>query len=1181
MKKLLLLFSFSLYWCISQLSNAQQVAMQGWYWDYPKTGQGYNWSDTLRLKAPSLGQAGFTHVWYPPFAGNGNKSGGYDPKDLFVGPAQTSLGYLDQIKAMVSSFTAAGITPVADMVYNHRDAGAAEDNPAVKDYITKFASGSGQYGFKRPFPSDRYRMVIPIGGNAAEGAGTYFIKMRSRGNIFNGAKYAFHATTNKIGGSRWSPVVAPDINLTTSADQFQYTVQLGRNFLNRIDSDGDVDEFAVTVTLNDFNAAGDFLVIEAVNYESEYSDHLPIEIWYQRASDGITYNIANYQDPFSPNYKLVFQTYTNFSNMPSGRGALDWNGFRPHFTSSSPAGWSQTTSLGPQFSMQSLDYFYDYDHNIPATRDLLIEWTNWAYDELGSKGIRMDAVKHFEPSFVANMLNEMNRTNRKPNMVVGEWYAENADELKGWVDAVTSGLNSETRSAVPVKVFDFSLRRALKDALDNGANARQVFFSSLRDAKGMSGFNVMTFLNNHDFRSSNPSYGDALVHNNPILGYAYLLTNNQLGVPTVFYPDYYGYPARNSKFGTDTYGFDYHPTGLNPMQEEIDQLIKVLQRYINNSPGVDYLNHYGGTGNGPSAPNDYIEGSHNRCLLYQLKAPGHTGKEVIVAINFGDTRLRVDHLITIRNGIAQGTRFTDILGKSAFPYAQVDDKDRIYIELPAKSYSVWVQDVAPLSSTLAITPSNGAICAGQLATLTATATGGTAPYTYTFSKGVSQTEPGAVGTATESGQYSVTVTDALGLTTVATVNLTVNPVSTATLSPNSQAVCPGQPVTLTASPADAASYTFEGPSGATIIPSGNVATVDKTGTYTVTVTSKEGCSTTSDPVSVTVEDNSAPIVKTKDFTLSLDATGQATLSVEQIDNGSSDNCGIPANGYQLNQTSFDCRHLGPNTVTLTVTDNNGNKAAATAVVTVVGAIPAPVVTITRTDNTFTGGDASTLFLGYGAQALILSAADNTMGSTSFFSWVPADGLSNATAASPLFTPTAPGNYTFTVTATNQYGCQSTANVSITVVDARCGNGKVALCHQSDNNPLHEKTLCLDANAVEAHLQKGCRLGLCMLAATTYRQGQNVAEAVKKALVVNVAPNPSNTYFRISIEYGQSAESAQLKVYDLKGRLVENRSNIALNTVFELGRNYRSGVYLLEIWLGKERKQLKLIKVANE
>lgn len=796
MRRKLHLFTFLfLGWLNSQTVFAQQVMLQGWYWDYPKTGQGFNWSDTLRLKASGLSQSGFTHVWYPPFAGNGNKSGGYDPKDLFVGPAQTSLGTLGQIKTMVSSFTAVGITPVADMVYNHRDAGAPEANDGVKDYITKYASGNGSYGFKRPFPSDRYRMIIPIGGNRPEGAGTYYIKMRSRGSIFNGAKYAFYATTNKIGGSRWSPVNSTDVDLASSADQFQYGVQLGRNYLNKIHSDGDIDEFAVTVTASDFNVSGDSLIIQAINYDSEYSDHLPIDIYYAPAGGGGSYNIADYTNPFGANYKLIFQTYTDFRNMPSGRGGLRWDSFRPHFTSSSPAGWSQTTSLGPQYSMQSLDYFYDYDHNIPAARDTLIAWTKWAYDELGSKGLRMDAVKHFEPSFVAQMLNEMNRINRNPNLVVGEWYGENTDELKGWVDAVSNQLTAETRSAVPVKVFDFALRRALKEALDNGANARQVYFSSLRDAKGMSGFNVMTFLNNHDFRSSNPTYGDALVHNNPILGYAYLLTNNQLGVPAVFYPDYYGYPVRNSTFGTDTYGFDYHPTSLKPINKEIDQLIRVLKTYINNSPGVDYLNHYGGTGNGPQAPNNYIEGNYNRCLIYQLKAPGQTGKEVIVAINFGDTRLRVDHLIAVRNGITPATRFLDVLGKSAFPYAQVDSQNRIYIDLPAKSYSVWVQNVSPISATLATAPSNATFCPGQNAMLSATVTGGTAPYTYAYSPGLTPTQSLSMATATTTGPHSVTVTDALGLTAVTSVTLAFSEATTITQEPASaSAVCAGSPV---------------------------------------------------------------------------------------------------------------------------------------------------------------------------------------------------------------------------------------------------------------------------------------------------------------------------------------------------------------------------------------------------
>ncbi len=48
--------------------TAQDFLMQGWYWDYPKTTQGANWADTLRLKASDLGHSGFTGIWLPPLA---------------------------------------------------------------------------------------------------------------------------------------------------------------------------------------------------------------------------------------------------------------------------------------------------------------------------------------------------------------------------------------------------------------------------------------------------------------------------------------------------------------------------------------------------------------------------------------------------------------------------------------------------------------------------------------------------------------------------------------------------------------------------------------------------------------------------------------------------------------------------------------------------------------------------------------------------------------------------------------------------------------------------------------------------------------------------------------------------------------------------------------------------------
>ncbi|MBA6152057.1 HYR domain-containing protein [Gelidibacter maritimus] len=87
-----------------------------------------------------------------------------------------------------------------------------------------------------------------------------------------------------------------------------------------------------------------------------------------------------------------------------------------------------------------------------------------------------------------------------------------------------------------------------------------------------------------------------------------------------------------------------------------------------------------------------------------------------------------------------------------------------------------------------------------------------------------------------------------------------------------------------------------------------------------------------------------PTVITQDVTLQLNASGNATLTASQVNNGSSDNGTSSANlVYELSKTNFNCGDLGSNTVTLTVTDEAGNSASAPATITVED-VTAPTVT---------------------------------------------------------------------------------------------------------------------------------------------------------------------------------------------------------------------------------------------
>ena len=73
---------------------------------------------------------------------------------------------------------------------------------------------------------------------------------------------------------------------------------------------------------------------------------------------------------------------------------------------------------------------------------------------------------------------------------------------------------------------------------------------------------------------------------------------------------------------------------------------------------------------------------------------------------------------------------------------------------------------------------------------------------------------------------------------------------------------------------------------------------------------------------VNVFDTVAPVIDLVDIDFTLDALGEGDIVFDDIDNGTTDNCGIAT--ITLSQTDFNCDNVGNNVVTVTVTDNSGN-----------------------------------------------------------------------------------------------------------------------------------------------------------------------------------------------------------------------------------------------------------------
>lgn len=110
------------------------------------------------------------------------------------------------------------------------------------------------------------------------------------------------------------------------------------------------------------------------------------------------------------------------------------------------------------------------------------------------------------------------------------------------------------------------------------------------------------------------------------------------------------------------------------------------------------------------------------------------------------------------------------------------------------------------------------------------------------------------------------------------------------------------------------------------------------GANTVNVTATDNNSNVSNCTAiVTVLDTTKPNVQCKNIDAYLDASGNIVINASDIDNGSSDNCGIAGMTITTSTSingQFTCSNVGTNTVTLTVTDNNGNVDSCTATVTV-------------------------------------------------------------------------------------------------------------------------------------------------------------------------------------------------------------------------------------------------------
>jgi hypothetical protein len=74
--------------------------------------------------------------------------------------------------------------------------------------------------------------------------------------------------------------------------------------------------------------------------------------------------------------------------------------------------------------------------------------------------------------------------------------------------------------------------------------------------------------------------------------------------------------------------------------------------------------------------------------------------------------------------------------------------------------------------------------------------------------------------------------------------------------------------------------------------------------------------------------------------------------------------------------------------------------------------------------------------------------------------------------------------------------------------------------------------------------------------------------------LKIYPNPSSSYFNLLVPF--SNQSVQVKVYDVKGVLIESRTATASSNI-QIGMKWKPGSYFVETWIDGKRSMNKVLK----
>jgi len=178
----------------------------------------------------------------------------------------------------------------------------------------------------------------------------------------------------------------------------------------------------------------------------------------------------------------------------------------------------------------SFDYLIlnDIETRNPAVRQELKNWIKWYYETVAFDGVRLDAVKHINPSFFIEWLDYVRKEIKPDLFALGEyWLSDDLTVLHKYIEATGNRMS----------LFDAPLHHNFSQASIHREeyDLRQILNATLVGTRPEL---AVTFVDNHDTQplQSLEEYTEQWFKPH---AYAVILLRSD-GYPCVFYPDLYG-----------------------------------------------------------------------------------------------------------------------------------------------------------------------------------------------------------------------------------------------------------------------------------------------------------------------------------------------------------------------------------------------------------------------------------------------------------------------------------------------------------------------------------------------------------------------------------------------------------------------------------------------------------------